>query len=205
KIIAIGNSLGFYSNQYASGLLQEFNPEFNLSGMAVASSEKMAGVFKADFNSPDKFAGGPIVDYAGGVIGLVGSVEQNNQEISFQIPSNKIKKVIERAIQKDFTANPKLGIYYLPLDQSQKISRGLSVSEGALIFSPSGQQGLAIIAGSPAQKAGLKINDIIIAINGEAVTLQKSLPDILYQYRSGNEIELTILRDGQEIKQKVQL
>jgi serine protease Do len=79
------------------------------------------------------------------------------------------------------------------------------VEKGALIFSASGQQGLAIIANSSAAKAGLKINDIITSVSGQEISANNTLPDILYKYKKGDAVELTVLRDGQEMKIKVEL
>lgn len=205
KVVAIGNSFGAYANRYAAGLLSNFNPTYNLSGKTVSSSEKLEGVFGTDFNSEEYLVGGPIVDYSGQTIGIIGSQEKDNTIIYFQIPSNAVKKVIERAIKKEFDKNPVLGIYYTPITKTSALISNLNIDKGAMIYSPSGQQGLAIIAGSPAQKAGLKINDVITAINGQEINLQNNLSDLLYQYKKGDEIELTMLRDGQEIKIKAQL
>lgn len=205
KVVAIGNSFGAYANRYAAGLLSNFNPTYNLSGKTVSSSEKLEGVFGTDFNSEEYLVGGPIVDYSGQTVGIIGSQEKDNDIIYFQIPSNAVKKVIERAIKKEFDKNPELGIYYVPITKTSALLSNLNIDKGAMIYSPSGQQGLAIISGSPAQKAGLKIDDVITAINGQEINLQNNLADLLYQYRKGDEIELTVLRDGQEIKTKVQL
>lgn len=205
KVVAIGNSFGAYANRYAAGLLSNFNPTYNLFGGTVSSSEKLEGVFGTDFSSEEYLVGGPIVDYSGQTVGIIGSQEKDNDIIYFQIPSNAVKKVIERAIKKEFDKNPELGIYYVPITKTSALLSDLNIDKGAMIYSPSGQQGLAIIAGSPAQKAGLKINDIITAINGQEINLQNNLADLLYQYKKGDEIELTILRDGQEMKIKVQL
>lgn len=205
KVIAIGNSSGAYANRYAAGLLSNFNPTYNLSGGTASSSEKLEGVFGTDFNFEEYLVGGPIVDYSGQTVGIIGSQEKDNITVYFQIPSNAAKKVIERAIKKELDKNPVLGIYYMPITKTSALLNNLNIEKGAVIYSPSGQQGLAVIAGSPAQKAGLKINDIIAAINGQEINLQNNLADLLYQYKKGDEIELTILRDGQEIKTKVQL
>ena len=205
KIIIIGNNMGYYANRYASGLLSNFNPVFNLSGKAISFSDKLEGVFQADVPFMKDYIGGPVIDYTGQVIGIVGSIEKNGNVEYFQIPSNKMKEVIERAISKDFTSNPSLGAYYLPLTKSQALINQLKTDRGALVYSSSGQQGLAVIAGSPAQKSGLMINDIIKSINGREIDLKNSLPDILYQYKKGDEVELTIVRNQQEIKIKVNL
>jgi len=205
KLIAIGNGFGFYSYRYAAGLLSSNDLTYNLGGYALSFSDRLEGVFETDFNFEKNYVGGPIVDYAGQTVGLVSSLEKNGNEEFFQIPANKVKKVIERAIQKEFDKNPSLGIYYVPITKTYALSNDLDVEKGALIFSPSGQPGLAMIAGSTGQKAGLQINDIITALNGQEINLENNLPDLLYQYKQGDKIELTVLRNNQELKVSVNL
>jgi serine protease Do len=205
KIITIGNNYGSYDNLYGAGLLRSFNPVFNLAGKTVSSSEKLEGTFETDFNSGSNFVGGPIVDYAGRVIGITGSLEIDGGHYYFQIPANKVKKVIDRAIRKELEKNPYLGIYYVPLSTTFILANDLNVNRGAMIYSSSGQQGLAVIAGSPAQKAGLMVGDVIMAINNQEINSKNTLSDVLYQYKKGDEIELAILRNKQEIKIKIRL
>jgi len=205
KVIAIGNNLGNYSNRYAAGLLSSFNPTYNLAGKVLSYSDKLEGVFETDFNSETNYVGGPIIDYSGQVIGITGMLEKNGLDEYFQIPSNKVKKVIDRAIKKELDQNPLVGVYYVPITKTYAMEKNLTADQGALIFSPSGQGSLAIIAGSAGQKAGLQINDIIIAVNGQEINEENTFPDLLYQYKKGDAVELTILRNGQEIKLPVNL
>jgi len=205
KLIAIGNSFSFYSHRYAAGLLSSNDLTYNLGGYTLSFSDRLEGIFETDFNFEKNYVGGPIVDYAGQAVGLVSSLKRNGNEEFFQIPSNKVKKVIERAIRKEFDKNPLLGVYYVPITKTYALNNNLSIEKGALIFSPSGQPGLAMIAGSTGQKAGLQINDIITAVNGQEINLENNLPDLLYQYKQGDKIELTVLRNNQELKVSVNL
>ncbi|KKR21414.1 MAG: 2-alkenal reductase [Candidatus Moranbacteria bacterium GW2011_GWA2_39_41] len=205
KVIAVANSFGSYTNRYAAGLISDFNPEYNLAGFGLSSSEKLEGVYEADLNFQKYFIGGSVIDYTGQIVGMVGAIEKNNMQSFFLIPSNKIKLVIERAIKKELGMNPTLGIYYVPLSKIYALQNNLGVEAGALIYSASGQQGLAVITNSPAQAAGLKLNDIITAVNDQKITLEKSLPDLLYLHKKGEKIDLTILRDGMEIMITVKL
>lgn len=205
KVIAVGNNFGVYSNRYAAGILSGFNPTYNLAGKTVSSSEKLEGVFETDFAAQKNYVGGPLVDYTGQVIGIVGFLERDNGREYFAIPSNKTKAVIEKAIKKELNQSTKLGIYFMPITKTYALANNLKWEQGALVYSPSGQQGLAVIAGTSAQKADLQIRDIIAAVNGEEVTLQKNLPALLNRHQAGEEIELTVIRNEQEIKIKVQL
>ena len=205
KIVGIGNNQGGYRNRYASGQISSFNPTYNLSGKALSMSDKLEGIFEFNVDLGKDYVGGPLVDYSGQVIGVLGSVEKESQLDYFGIPSNKIKLVMDRAIKKELDNNYQLGVYYIPLTKTYSLTNNLPQSEGALVYSSSGQQGLAIISGSPASKSDLKINDIITQVNGEKISEDKSFPDLLYKYKKGEEIKLTIIRDSREMEIKVQL
>jgi len=205
KIIAVGNAPGDLSVSYAAGILKSKSRSYNLAGKTVSASEKMEGVFQDDLNLSREFAGGPVIDYSGNIIGIVGRTYSDNQTDYFIMPSNKIKNVIDRAIRNELDKNPVLGIYYLPINKTLTLANNLPSEKGAWIYSSSGQAGLAIIAGSSAQKSGLLLNDIIVQINNQEINPENSLSDLLYKYNKGDEIELNVLRAGNEIKIKVQL
>ena len=200
KVIAIANSLSSYGNRYAAGLISSFDPALNLAGTALSSSEKLEGVYEADFGYREYFIGGPVVDYNGQIVGIAGNIQTTGLNSFFVIPANKVKMVIDRAIKKELDKNPLLGIYYMPISKTYAVEKKLTVENGALIYSASGQQGLAVINDSPAQKAGLKIGDIIVAVGAQKIDEKHSLSDVLYAYRKGDMLELIILRDGQEKK-----
>lgn len=205
KLIAIGESSSQNKNIYGAGVLSDFSSTYNLSGKTLSSSEKMEGVFITDLNWSNGFLGGPVIDYSSQVMGVTGSLLIDGKESFFQIPSNKVKLVVSRAINKQLEQNYNLGIYYIPLTKSYALANNSQMESGALIFSPSGQQGLAVIFGSPAEKAGLKIGDIITRVNDDGISLDHNLPDALYSYKKGDEVEITVIREKEEIKMKVTL
>ena len=72
------------------------------------------------------------------------------------------------------------------------------VENGALVVGDS--QAPAILSNSPAAKAGLKTGDIITKINDKNLSLKQQLADIVSQYKVGDKIELSVIRDGKEEK-----
>jgi len=205
KLVAIGNSFGEYQNRYAAGLLSNIDKTFNLGGGTVATTEKLEGVFETDFNNQKEYIGGPVIGYSGDMIGLVGMMIIDGQEHYFQVPSNVVKDSMDLALQDKLNARPFFGAYYISVSKEYAITNNLDHDSGALIFSQSGKQGLAIIAGSPAEKSGLKINDIVLSVDNQDITLDNSLSDLINQYKKGDQIELTVYRNGEEIKIPVQL
>lgn len=205
KLIAISNNTPNYQNKFTSGLLSSFDASYNISGEALSKAENIEGVFLTDFNAKNLSAGSPIVDYSGQILGITGATMKNGQLEYFQIPSNKVKLVLEKVINKSLDSNISLGIYYLPINKSLKLANNLPVEQGLLLYSASGQQGLVVVSGSPADKAGLKINDIITKIDNVEITAKNTLADILYKHKKGDSVEFTVLRSEKEIKINVQL
>jgi len=205
KLVAIGNTFGEYQNSYAAGLLSNVNKTFNLGGLALASTEKYEGVFEMDFNNQEKYLGGPIINYNGELIGLVGKLTMDGRDYFFEIPSSEIQKSMSVALGANFDQRPFFGAYYISISKEYAMVNELKRDRGALIFSPSGKQGLAIIADSPAEKAGLKIGDIVTAVNGKEVDIDNPLSNLINQYKKGDDIELIVQRAENEIKIPVKL
>ena len=198
KVIAIGNSLGEYQNRYAIGILNQIDKTFNISGTTLSSSEKLEGVFETDFTNKKEYIGSPVIDYNGELVGIIGSLMIDSQEKYFTIPSNTIKKSLELLNSGGLQSRPKLGIYYIPITKTYSIIHNLPKDKGALVYSSSGKQGLAVISGSPAEKSGIMINDIILSINDQEINLDNPLSNILSQHRKGDQIKLRIFRNQQE-------
>lgn len=205
KVVAIGNASAEYQNRLSLGILENNNRVYNLSGKTVASTEKLEGVFEAGVGHPDQYVGGPVIGYNGEMIGLLGSQALDNAPHPFLIPSNVVRASMERAIAGTLDTRPALGAYYLTITKAYALSQGLSRDRGALIYSPSGRTGLAVIADSPAARAGLQFGDIVTAVNGQEVNLDHPFSDILAAFHRGDGIELSLLRDGNELTVPVQL
>ncbi|NTV41224.1 MAG: serine protease, partial [Candidatus Moranbacteria bacterium] len=205
KLVAIGNVFGEYQNRFAMGLLSNINKTFNLAALSVASTEKYEGVFEMDFNNQEKYLGGPIINYNGELLGIVGKVTIDGKEQYFQIPAGEIKKSIAYVIDGKFENRPFVGAYYVSISKEYALTHSIRRDRGALIYSPSGKQGLAIIAGSPAERAGLQVNDIVIMVNNKAVNLDNPFSNLINQYKKGDMVELTVDRAGSELKLSLSL
>jgi len=98
-----------------------------------------------------------------------------------------------------------LGVYYAPLSKETAYLAGNDFDRGALVFSPSGQQGLAVLSGSPADKAGIKIGDIVLSVNNQEVNPDQNLAFLISQYKPGDTASLKINRGGKDMEIKVVL
>ncbi|MEK9151490.1 MAG: S1C family serine protease [Patescibacteria group bacterium] len=205
KLIAIGNTPAEYQNRLSVGILSNINRTFNLSGKTVSSSEKWEGVFETDFNTFENFIGGPAIGFNGEMVGLIGMLSIDNAPRTFLIPSNVVRASFDRAIRGTLSKRPTLGVYYLPITKTLALAHGLTRDRGALIYSASGKTGLALIADSPAMRAGLLVGDIITAVNGTEISLDNPLPKLLSRFSVSDTIELSVFRKGTDIKIPVTL
>lgn len=200
KIIMLGEGFSQGEKNFSAGILRGINPSYNISEKSLSVAEKLEGIFEVNFPDSEKFVGAPAVDYSSQTVGILGETQKDGKKEFFLIPSQKIKLVLDKVIAKKLEENPQLGIYYISLSKDYAISHNLKNENGALIYSPSGQQGLAVIEGSSAQKAGLKLGDIIIKVGETDINFQNNLSGILYQYKKGDQAEFTVLRNDAEMK-----
>lgn len=205
RLIAIGNSFADYQNRISVGVLGNNDRTFNLSGQTVSFSDKWEGVFEMDLGDAQDFVGAPVIGYNGEMVGMVGAVSFDGSVRDFLLPSNLIRASYERIENGRVPARPSLGVYYLPITKALALGENLPRDRGALVYSPSGTTGLAVLANSPAARAGIQVGDIITAVNGEEVNLDRPLPELLSRFEAGASVELTVLRNGSELTLPVTL
>jgi serine protease Do len=196
KVVALGYAAADYQIRAATGVIGDIDRTFSISGKTVASSEQWQGVFRPDIAGLDRFSGGPLVDTNGEMQGLVGTVSLDGIVQPFALPSNAVREALDRIIAG--TPQKVFGAYYLPVTKALAAGQGLSRDQGALIYSPSGKTGLALITDAPAARAGLQVGDIITAIGGTPVTLEDSLPKLLSHLGNTEQTDVTIVRGGEE-------
>jgi S1-C subfamily serine protease len=207
KIVIAGKGGENFQSIFKSGLISVLAREYSLEG-PLPSSEKLQGVFFSDANLQDpvgeNMIGGAAVNFNGDVVGILGAQKNSGGNQYFIIPVNHVKYLVDKFIEQGGISRGELGLYYLSLTR-ELAYLGAGKDRGALVFSPSLQQGLAVISGSPAEKAGIRIMDIILSVNGEEVNADQNLAFLISKYKPGNEVALKILRDGKEIETKAVL
>ena len=140
----------------------------------------------------------------GEVVGINTAVIFGAQNIGFAIPIQWAKKDLEDLLKFGRIIRPYIGLRYIMLNKEFQKRYKLPVDYGALIVQ-SHAPGPAVVKNSPADKAGIKENDIILAVNSDKLAEKKDLADIIQLYKAGEEVELTCLRKNQEHKAKVLL
>jgi len=192
--IAIGNALGQFSNTVSVGVVSGLERTISASDQVGSFSETLEGIIQTDAAINAGNSGGPLLNLKGEVIGINTAMAQGAQDIGFAIPIDSAKKDIEQvSAGNNKIVYPFLGVRYVLVDTSVKQKYDLSVDYGALVLKgPKGEP--AITAGSAAEEAGLKENDVILEINGKKITTNDSLAKIIQKYNAGDKITLHILR-----------
>lgn len=201
-VIAIGNALGEFRNTISVGVVSGLGRTITASGGDFV--ETLEDIIQTDAAINKGNSGGPLLNLRGEVIGINTATVQDAQSIGFTVPINKAKRAIEQVSQTGKISYPFIGVrYVIVTDQIQK-EDSLSVNYGALVLKgPQGQP--AVSPGSPAEKAGLKENDIILELNGEKITADNPLKNIIEKYKPGDTVSLRVLRGKEEINVQVAL
>jgi serine protease Do len=204
-VVAIGNALGRFENTVTAGVISAKDRSIEASDASNGSSESISNLLQTDAAINSGNSGGPLVNLKGQVVGINTAVASGAQSIGFAIPINQAKSAIDSIKATGKIVRPYLGVRYLPITADIAKSASLPVDYGALIKGGNSITQLAVIPGSPADKAGLVENDIILEINGEKIDQNNSLLKLIQQYKVGDEIELKVLSKGKEKTVKLKL
>jgi S1-C subfamily serine protease len=199
-VVAIGNALGQFQNTVTSGIISGYGRSVQASDSSGNAAENLDNLFQTDAAINEGNSGGPLVNVAGQVIGMNTAIAGNAQSIGFAIPVNDIKGLIEQIIDTGKFARPYLGVHYVSLTADIASQYELSRQQGAFIYPTQDPSNPSVVPDSPAAKAGLKENDVIVAVNGQSVDQTHSLTSRLAQYRPGDAVKLTVIRGKQTLQ-----
>lgn len=201
-VVAIGNALGLFTNTVSKGIISGLSRSISAALGAGGEMEHLRGVLQTDVAINQGNSGGPLINLDGEAIGINTAIIMGAQNIGFSIPINWAKQDLEDIIKYGRIIKPYLGLLYVMLDKKFKKQYSLPIDYGALVVRDHQPNSVAIAPGSPADKAGIKENDIIVELNGEKLNEGKDLSEMLQKCKVGEEIELTVLRKDKEIKTK---
>jgi serine protease Do len=132
-------------------------------------------------------SGGPLVNMAGEVVG-VNSMAARNGSIGFAIPSNLIKTVVPQLASKGRVEWGWLGVSIAEITEDDLGRLKLSEAKGVLIRS--------VMPGEPAEKGGIKPNDVLMTIDGTPLDTPRDLQRLVAGSPVGKRVRVTLLRDG---------
>jgi serine protease Do len=198
-VIAIGYTLGEYPNTVTKGVVSGINRQ-----VSAGAAEMLSGLIQTDAAVNPGNSGGPLVDLTGKVIGINTAINPEGESIGFAIPINVAKKVVESVKKFGKIVRPFLGVRYYDLNEQNAKANNLPFTYGALVASGTGLTEPAVLANSPAAKAGLKENDVILEVNGQKLA-KTTLALELQNFNPGDEISLKVWNNGKERMVKVTL
>ena len=202
-VLAIGNALGMFSNTVSRGIISGLSRSISAALGTEGEMEHLRGVLQTDVAINQGNSGGPLISLDGEVVGINTAIIFGAQNIGFSIPINWAKQDLEDIIKYGRIVKPYLGLQYVKLDKKLQKQYSLPVDYGALVVRDHRPDSVAIVPNSPAAKAGIKENDIILELNGEKIS--DELQDMLQKFSVESEVELTVLRKDQQMKVKVKL
>lgn len=201
-VIAIGNALGEFSNTVSTGVISGLSRTVVAGG--AGNIEKLTNVIQTDASINPGNSGGPLLDSSGKVIGINTAIASRAQNIGFAISINEAKSVIDSIYESGRIVRPWLGVRYIIINEDIAKQNNLPLNYGALVVRASREE-LAVIPGSPADKAGLRENDIILEINGKQVNNSQPLSYLISQYSPGQTVELKVQSQGEEKTVEIEL
>ena len=143
-------------------------------------------------------SGGALVDKAGNLVGINTAIISQTGSYtgySFAVPSNIVKKIVYDLMDFGSVKRALLGITMQPIDD--KIAKELKLS------SLNGVYIVEVSKGGAAEKAGIKAGDVLLAVDSIKITTPSSVQEVISRFSPGDKAELTVLRDGKELKMDV--
>jgi S1-C subfamily serine protease len=197
-VIAIGTALGEFRSTVTKGVISGLGRGIVAGSQSTGGSERLDNVIQTDAAINPGNSGGPLFDSSGMVIGVNVAVSQQGQNIGFAIPINAVKESIDNFRSTGEFERPYIGVVY------QMISR-----QAALLNEvPSGAYVTEVVEGGPADKAGIKVGDIMVEIDGKRMvddSKEESLASLIGKKKIGDNVKIKIWRDGEDMEMNLKL
>ena len=187
SVVAIGNPLGELTFSLTAGTISAKDRKVTLSSSVTMD------LIQTDCAINSGNSGGALFNLYGEVIGITNAKysssstsEASIDNIGFAIPVNDVRPIVESIIEKGYLSKPYIGVSISDVSaeaQAYGIPAGAAVQE--------------VVADSPAQKAGLRVGDVITAVNGTTITSGNDLVDLVGAAQVDDELTLTVYRQGQ--------
>ena len=197
RVMAIGSALGDFKNTVTSGVVSALHR--TLSGQS-----EMDDMIQTDAAINHGNSGGPLINLGGEVVGVNTAIASRDpssgdvaQGIGFAIPIDRARDVVAELLTRGSVSHPYLGITYKGIDPQLQAQKSLGADHGALVTD--------VRSGSPSDRAGVRIDDIITAINGVEIDQDNTLFAVLSKHKAGDKVKLSILRKGNRVSADVTL
>lgn len=194
-VIAIGNALAEFRNTVSVGVVSGLARSITASDNR-GQIEDLDQLIQTDAAINQGNSGGPLLNLKGEVIGVNVAVAAAGQNIGFALSSNSVRSIIDSVRETGEIVRPYIGVRYLAVTPEIAERNNLEYDYGMLVQRGEEVGDLAVIPGSPADKAGIVENDIILSIDGEKLDAQQDLARSIRQKQVGEVITLEVLQRG---------
>ena len=190
-VLAIGNPLGELTFSMSGGMVSSVNRAINVGGTPFNMIQTDASI-----NSGN--SGGPLFNSYGEVVGIVSAKYSSSgsgasvEGLGFAIPMNDVVAMIQDIMTNGYITNkPYMGITPGSMNEQMAAQYRYDVSTGVFIYS--------VEEGSAADRAGLKMGDVILKVDDNVIKTVEDLTSVKKQYAAGDTSTLTIYREKQEM------
>jgi len=195
---AIGNPLGLaFARSVTQGVISGMDRSITVSD--GQSQTTMDGLIQTDASINSGNSGGPLLNSAGQVIGINTAKAQSGEGLGFAIPINTAKPIVDEIKTKGEFKRSYIGI------KGASVGDYLQAYPEAKLGTETGVYIVQIYTDSPAAEAGLKEGDIITELEGNKIETMTQLISGLFQYRPGDTVELSVIRNQRTMSFRVTL
>jgi Do/DeqQ family serine protease len=184
-VLAVGNPFGL-GQTVTSGIVSALGR----TGLGIEGYEDF---IQTDASINPGNSGGPLVDLQGRVIGINTAIlapSGGNIGIGFAVPINIARQVMDQLISGGEIKRGRIGVAIQDLTPDIAQALGTTYTQGAVIA--------RVVQGSPAERAGLRTNDLVVAVNGVPIHNGAELKNRVVVARIGDAVDLTVVRGGSE-------
>lgn len=196
QVVAIGNALGEFRNSVSLGIVSGLARSITATD-GRGQTEALDQVIQTDAAINPGNSGGPLLNVQGEVIGVNVATSRGADNIGFALPAHVVESVVQSVEEHGKIVRPYLGVRYVMINDRIQELNNLTVDYGALIVRGEERAALAVMPGSPADKAGLRENDILLEIDGEKLK-DIDLATILRNKAIDQKVIVKFLRAGEE-------
>lgn len=198
KALKLGNTRDLKVGQWVLAFGAPFNLEQTVTaGIVSAKGRGEVGSQYVPFVQTDVAinrgnSGGPLINLDGEVVGINSMIfnPMISSGLSFSIPIDLVDNVRKQLLKDGKVNRGFLGVTFGPIDQDKADAFGLDDVGGALVT--------RVLPDMAADKAGIKVGDVVVEVDGKAVRKAQDLPFYIGQMPAGKEVDLTIIRNGEE-------
>lgn len=186
-VFAIGSPFGFLDNTVTVGVVS------GVGRRSLDSSQQYTPFIQTDVAINRGNSGGPLLNTRGEVVGINSQIFSNSggyMGVSFAIPIEVAMDTARQLRESGVVHRGQLGVTIQNVDRKFAKTLGLDRSVGALVSS--------VTPGSAAEKAGIKVGDVVLAFNGIDVLQSSDLPPLVGNTRPGAKVAVKVLRDGKQ-------